>query len=132
MKSIKITLGTGEYYLSLTASAKFEIDKLCGKADVTDIIGPDTPEAFDSMCRVLAIMIEQTELARRYMGYDKGDIPTPEEIQNFISMTMTVGDIREMKRDIYNAIILGYGREISDDAKEVDLVLQELEKKTAD
>jgi hypothetical protein len=129
MKAISITLGNNSYLLSLPAAAKFEIDKISGESSVVDLTQNDTEDALKITCRILAIMIEKTELCRRYMKYDARQIPTAEEIEEIVTMTMTVGDIRKLKDDMYEAVILGCGREIKDPDREVDLVLQELDQK---
>ena len=132
MKAISITLGKNEYILALPAAAKFKIDKLCGGSSVVDMTNEDTEDALNITCSILAIMIEQTELCRRYMKYEPKEMVGAMEIMEIVQMTMSVGDIRKLKDKMYDALVLGFGREINDPDKEIDLVLQEIDqKKTA-
>ena len=125
MKSIKINLAGRDYYLALTAEARFTLNDLCGEKSILELTQPDTRESADYLCKAVAVLTEQGELARRYMGYDKSNY-LPAETINAI---LTPKDMLDLKADLAHAIMLGYGREIEAGEKEVDLVLQELEKK---
>jgi hypothetical protein len=126
MKAIEITLAGQKYYLAFTGEARYALNELCGDQSILELTRPDTRESLDYLCKAVSILIEQGELARRYMGYDKGSFLAPEAIKAML----TPKDIHFLKIDLAKAIILGYGREIESDEKEVDLILQELEKKT--
>ena len=126
MKAIEIELAGQKFYLAFTGAAKYLLKDLSGDKFLFDLILPDTLEALDYLCKAAAILIEQGELARRNMGYDKGKILAPEAIKTMLAPT----DIEALKLDVANAILLGYGREIDNEEKEIDLILQELEKKT--
>ncbi len=126
MKAIEITLAGQKYYLAFTGEARYALNELCGDQSILELTQPDTREALDYLSKAVSLLVEQGELARRYMGYDKGAFLDPETIKAIV----TPKDIQSLKIDIAKAIILGYGREIEPDEKEVDLVLQELEKKT--
>lgn len=130
MKALKTKLGEKEIILALTAEAKFQIDELCGESSIVDATKEDTKEALETTIKATAILVEQAELARRYMGYTPTEIPTEDEIRKTVSLAMTAGDVRALKVDLYEAVLLGHNREIESKDKEVDLVLQELEKKT--
>lgn len=127
MKAIKINLAGKDYYLLLNGAARYNLADLCGDKSITELIQPDTKESFDYLCKAIEILAEQGELARRYAGYDKSTCPTYDELHIII----TPYEQLTLRLDVTNAVFLGYGREIKDDEKEVDLVLQELEKKTA-
>lgn len=129
MKALKIKLGNREYPITLTPMAKFKIDALLGGANIVDATIEETEQSLKNTCEILAIMIEQTELSRRYLKYDPADYPSAEEIEKIVLGTMTVGDLQKLKADIYDACVLGYGREIHSAEKEIDLVLQEIEQK---
>lgn len=126
MKTIKINLAGRDYYLALTGSAKFDLDDLSGGESIIQLILPNTREALDLLCKATAILMEQGELARRYAGYDKSTYLPADAIKALL----TPNDIALLKVDFAKAVLLGYGREIESPEKEVDLVLQELEKKT--
>ena len=76
------------------------------------------------LCRAFAVMAEQGELCRRSMGYDPEELITAEQLLPRIMP----GDIPVMRRAVYAAIMLGYGREVESN-DDVDLVLQELQLK---
>lgn len=79
---------------------------------------------FDATCWVLAEMAMQAELIRRDMGYDKRDVPTEAHIRARLMPT----DFLAARTLIMDRISKGLHGE--DEAeKEVDEVLQELEKK---
>lgn len=127
MKTIKIDLAGKDYYLAFTGAAKYKLEDLCGEQSILELTQPDTRESFGYLCKAVAILTEQGELARRFMGYDKSTYLSAEAIEAILLPK----DILIVKTGLAHAILLGYGREIEDEKKEVDLVLQELEKKTA-
>jgi len=126
MKAEQITLNGKNYYLVFNGVAKFAIDELCGEQLIWDLILPGTSEAHSYLCKAVSILAEQGELVRRYYGYDHGEMLAAEEALLFIKPD----DISSLKLALNKAIARGYGREIEDDEKEVDLVLQEIQKKT--
>lgn len=126
MKAEQIALDGKDYFLIFNGSAKFAIDELCGDESIVTLTQPNTREAIEYLYKAVSILAEQGELVRRHFGYDRGDMLTVESIQ----LLTTPTDNPELKLAVYQAITRGYGREIEDDEKEVDLVLQELEKKT--
>ena len=71
-----------------------------------------------------AVMAAQGELCRRSMGYDPEELITAEQLMPRVMP----GDIPAMRRAVYTAIMLGYGREVESE-EDVDLVLQELQLK---
>lgn len=90
---------------------------------LVDAVAPDTREAFSTACTAAAIMAEQAELYRRYLGYDARPIITAREIEVIIKPYQ----IPQMKSDIVDAMIAGLSRE--HDPEEIDLGLLELMKK---
>lgn len=130
MKAIKMQLAGKEYYLALTGTAKFAIDDLQGGDSIINLIQPNTKSALDILCNVAAILMEQGELARRFAGYDKSTYLSADAIKALLSPSEVVS----LKLDVARALLLGYNREIEAEGNEkaVDIVLQELEKKTRD
>ena len=139
MDGIKITFKGREYSLLYNGSAMFEVEARYSKprevapgadeaeADtfsIFDLIGERTPDGFKALCSIAAIMAEQGELMRRYMGYDAGAVLTAEELQIFLLPTEHIN----LYRAVCNAITKGYGREVEEE--EIDLGLIELQKKT--
>ena len=125
MKSVKTTLGGREYYLLFNGEAMFRLQDLYGEKPIFEVLAPNDRAAFGELCKVLAILAEQGELARRQLGYDKGPMLTEEQARALI----TPAEILALKLEVFKAVALGYGREVEDTSGAVDLVLAELEKK---
>jgi hypothetical protein len=123
MKAIKTIIGGEEYYLYFNASAMFALDDIA-ESFIKDTM-PNTREAYELLCKGIHILIEQGELARRYYGHTPKELPSAEQIEKMLAPK----DIPVIKKDMANAIALGFGQEIQDKEKEVDLVLQELNQK---
>lgn len=126
MKAEKINLCGQDYYLCMNAAAMFELDELRGEQTIVDITQADDKASTEILFKAVQILSEQGELTRRRLGYDKGTFLT---VNDLWLMTQKL-DILNLKFATYQAVTLGYGRESEDDDKEIDLVLQELEKKT--
>jgi activator of 2-hydroxyglutaryl-CoA dehydratase len=103
-------------------------EKYGGVAQLFDAMKAPGREGFAVACEAAAIMAEQGELVRRYLGYDAEPITTAEAIQ----ATTAPSEIPELAQAITASISLGFGREIDEEADEVDLGLVELnaQKKT--
>lgn len=127
MKVEKITVGGRDYYLAFNGSAKFALDELCGGKSIVGLTQPDTKEANNLLFQAVSILAEQGELVRRYYGYDKDEMLEAESLP----LLLTPMDMLTLKTALYCAVSRGYGREIQDTGGEVDLVLQEIQKKTA-
>jgi hypothetical protein len=126
MKCVKVTISGLELHLLFNGAAMFEIEEQFGSAsELLNIIKEDTKEAFAALCDAVFILAEQGELARRYAGYEAGEIPTKEKLGR-VAMP---NDILDFKIAVPQAITLGYGREIEPENGEVDLVLAELNQK---
>lgn len=110
----------------MNATAMFELDELRGEQTIVDITQADDKASTEILFKAVQILSEQGELTRRRLGYDKGTFLT---VNDLWLMTQKL-DILNLKFATYQAVTLGYGRESEDDDKEIDLVLQELEKKT--
>lgn len=129
MKAVKITLAGRELYLAYTGEAMFQLQEKFGTAaELLESVVKNTREGLSAACEAAAILAEQGELARRYLGYDKGPIIDAETIR----ATITPGEIAALKLAIPAAMELGYGRDVVEDNDEVDLGLAELnaQKKT--
>lgn len=126
MKTVKTVIGDKDFYLLYNAEAFFTLGDEFGDENIFDALAKTNRDGFAKTIKIAAVLAEQGELARRYYGYDKSEIPT----EDYIKFSTSVLDIPELKRDIQDAIILGLKQEIENPQKEVDLVLQELEKKT--
>lgn len=123
MGDIKIEIGGQEYYLLYNGAAMFAIDD---GGNISDRLWDTSAAGFDWICQAVAVLAEQGELARRYMGYDKGPLLTADAVK---ALTMPI-DIIQLRQAVFRAVMAGYGREIKDDDQEIDLGLVELQKKT--
>lgn len=126
MKTVKTIIGGKEFYLLYNAEAFFVSKDKFGDENIFNILETAGRDGFINLAKIAAILAEQGELTRRYYGYDKSEIPT----EDYIRFSTGFLDMAQLRHDVQNAIILGINREIDEPEKEVDLVLQELEKKT--
>lgn len=128
MKLCKIDINGQTFRLCLNGAALFDIyDKFGTKGFVTDPIEGHTRKAFNATCWMFAKLAEQGELVRRHQGYDRQEIKMPEYFQTFFRPD----DVLTAREAIKTAVQVGFAREIPDEEDgEIDLGLQELEKKT--
>lgn len=108
------------------AAAIFDIYDQRGEVgDVAELTGFDQPtrEGWDACCRLLAELCRWGELRRRHMGEEPRNMLTPAELQ-----LAPPADVPELRRVVIRAISAGFRREIPDEERERDLVLEELEK----
>lgn len=125
MKTVEICAGGGVCRLLFNGYAMCAINELCGgAAQLFEQIQGTGEKELGLLCRAFAVMAEQGELCRRSMGYDPEELITAEQLLPRIMP----GDIPVMRRAVYAAIMLGYGREVESN-DDVDLVLQELQLK---
>lgn len=125
MKSVKISLGGESYYLTFNGAALFDIEeRFGGSTKLLDELNAGR-EGFDKLCQATAILAEQGELVRRHFGYEPGSILTEETVKALA----TPKDIVLLKQAVINAVMQGYGREVTNDQEEVDLGLAELQQK---
>ena len=130
MRGVKIKLAGREIHLLFNGAAMFELKTALGGKSVFEAIKSTDPNHFENLCKVAAVMGEQGELYRRFMGHDKQPITTFDELKIIISPAETI-DVMDA---ILQAVTLGYTRETEDEEAEVDVGLAELNKKkvTAD
>ena len=128
MKVTKLDFLGHTYHLFYNSEAMLTLQEKFGQgAELVNAINPTTKDGKRILCEAVMVMAEQGELARRYYGYDHSEIPTVEQFQLF----STPRNVFELFGAAVRAITAGYGHEIeADDGQEIDLVLQELEKKT--
>lgn len=119
-----IKIGGTEYWVVCNAEVNFKLREQLGEEAYKKILQPDR-EGFDATIRSAAIMLEQGELCRRYLGYDALKMPTEE----LLRMSLNSFDVIALKNKVLQAMTLDVIREVPDEG-EVDLGLLELEKKT--
>lgn len=123
---ISIKLGGVEHWMVYNAEAHYRINEQYGDDFIKAFAG-NGREGWEITLGVAAIMLEQGELCRRFLGYDAAILISAEELRAVISLS----DIPTFKERVYRAIMAGLRREVKDPAdKSVDEGLAELEKKT--
>lgn len=85
----------------------------------------NTAAGFDALCWALVELSTQGELMRRYMGHESKELLTMDKVQ----MELMPYQLPEAKKVIMEAVIKGI-QAPKDENAEVDVVLQELQKKT--
>ena len=130
MRYVKVKIAGREIYLLFNGAAMFELKTALGEKSIFKAIKSTNPNHFENLCKVAAVMGEQGELYRRFMGHDKQPITTFDELKIIISPADTI----DIMNAILQAVTLGYTRDTEDEEAEVDLGLAELNKKkvTAD
>ena len=111
------------YYLSFNGAAMHMASDL-GVQDLTEPITNKGREYFSTLCKIAAIMIEQGELVRRYMGYDPGNVIDASTLEIAITPYTDI----TLRNAMMQAVVDGYSSEIRQ-TDEVDLGLLELQKK---
>lgn len=125
MKAVKIALAGQAYYLAFSAAAMFAFEDVFGGSNAyLETAAGVGREASEAACKAAAILAEQGELARRALGYDKGPIPSAEDLMTCSSPA----DLLRLRQANLAAIMAGYGREVESD-EPVDLVMLELDRK---
>ena len=125
MRAVPYTLGGETYYLAFNGAAMFAFeDAFGGSSAYLEQAGAAGRAGFEAVCRAAAILAEQGELARRALGYDRGHIPTAEQILAWAAPL----DTARLRQAVLNAIVAGYGRQV-EGGEDADLGLMELEQK---
>ena len=125
MKGYKYTFDGSDYTLCYTGEAMFDINKIIGDAETTEALIPETKEGFEKLCKAAALMSEQGELARRYLGHEPEGFLEAEQIRLLLPPTERI----KLYNAVMAAIVLGCDREIKEKNKEVNLTRQKMLKK---
>lgn len=116
-----------KYFPVLNNEAMFRLQDEFPPDALEQISNEDTRASFKLAFGVFKMLCEEGAAVRRHYGYDPGPIPDWESAKvEFLPM-----DIVAMRTAIYQAITLGYGRQLDEAPAEVDVWLMELEKKTS-
>jgi hypothetical protein len=115
-----------EIYLAYTVNAMFQVnDMLEDGEDILSVFNGGNKEELGRFCEAVCILARCGAEARAADGYKDSYIPDEKEM---ISCMAPI-EYMQIKKEAINAILLGYGREITNPDEEVDLELNELEKK---
>ena len=118
MKEITINIAGTDFYLLYNGAAMYELRDKFGTENVFEVIKHNNYESFSALCDVLAVMIEQGELFRRWHGYDKGRIVTSATLRVLLRPV----DIPEVHQAVMAAIMEGMRNETPED-EDIDLGL---------
>lgn len=116
------------FTLCLNAAALTDIyDRFGTEKDIPDLYRGSDKASFDALCWLLWKLSEQGELVRRWEGLDRRPI-VPE---SYFRVNMTPFDALDARRALSAVYEQAFRREHDEDdeEEEVDLILQELQKK---
>ena len=125
MKTVKFECGGQTFFLCFNGATFFALQNEFGSSVDTGKLLSDAGTDYGVLCRLLAILAEQGELTRRYLGYAPADIPVPE----FFSVSLSPLDALRAKKAVLDAFRLGFARDIKD-TQGIDLYELEYQKKT--
>lgn len=124
MRTIKFEFYGETYHLRLTSAALYDIYERFGRTSVFENITGSDKAAFDAVCWYVAKLSEQGELTRRWQGMEPGKVLTAEQLQ----ILMKPADLPLAKLRLLQAMNLGFGREVPDEAP-TDIGFAEFTKK---
>ena len=126
-KGVSIKIGGAAYWLVCNAEAYFVIQEKYGEG-FGKLIAPNTPEAYGIAVEIMLLLAEQGELCRRAAGYDRAEMLTAEMVPPYVAVSSAEAMI--VKNRVMEALLMGMGREVKKQDKEIDLDLLEWQKKT--
>lgn len=128
MRTVLFELDGQEYHLCLNGAALYDIYEKYGMEEpiLSHIQGAEK-ESFQAVCWMLAKLAEQGNLVRIWQGHERVKVPTEQQLAALLAPV----DVLAAKDAIRVAIELGFRMEADDGEHEVDIGLQEIEKKTA-
>lgn len=118
--TVPTSIGKDKYYLLFNGYAMFEMEDAFGK-EYTALIGQHSAEGMNATAKCMEIMAKQGELARRAIGMEPCEFLNSEGLE----VALTPAHLNA----VMSAINLGFGREITDEDEEIDLILMEQQKK---
>lgn len=125
MKVTKLEFEGETYHLFYNTEAWLTLQEEFGN-EIGKAINPTTKTGRDALCRAVEMLSEQGELTRRHYGYDAGPMLKADELK----LLMRPWQVFNIYETALQALAAGYNREIEEESKEVDIVLQQLQKKT--
>lgn len=115
-----------DLWLMYNGSAMFDLyDRFATLEELFEKTLKNDRESVARLYEVFLILAENGEAARKYMGYDTAPLPDLDELKTLA----TAECIAKMRDAVVAAIAAGLGREVSNEAEEIDLGLQELNAK---
>lgn len=127
LKTVEFELNGRTLHLLMNANALFACwDKFGDGDDLMERIAGTNSESWDNTVWMLVKLSQQGEAWRRYMGEEPIKVLTAEEAQR----TMLPSDALRARAAIRTAYALCFQREQEQEEQEVDLFLEEYQKKT--
>ena len=122
MKEVTVKIGGVEFPLYYNGYAMYAVRDVIGDEKIYDVLTQDTPDGYDKLCRIAAILAQQGEMYRRYLGMDRGRLLTAQALQ----LILRPADVMALRQAVMDAFVAGMQVEQPEDA-DVDLGLQELD-----
>lgn len=124
MNPVRVTINQQAYELIYTVGAAIKIQDAFGSSEemLSDIGGAGEVHGAAAVCRAAAILMEQGELVRRYMGYEPHSILSASDIASCASKQ----ELDVLRIAIPATVSAGLLCELEDETEEIDLGLQEL------
>lgn len=127
MKTVEFPLNGRVHHLFLSGAALFDAyDKFGDKGNLLDAMAGTSKDSFDNTVWFLAKLSQQGEALRRFEGEEPQPMLTAEEAIR----TMRPPDVIRARAAIREAYHLGFAREETSEEQEIDLYLEEFQKKT--
>ncbi len=124
MRPVTVTVRRKPYELAYTVGAAIKIQDAFGSSEEMLAVIEDagSVQGAAAVCRAAAILMEQAELVRRYMGHE----PSATPLAAYIAAHASKDELEVLKIAIPAAVIAGLHHELEDENEEIDLGLQEL------
>lgn len=127
MKTVDFELNGRTFHLLLNAAALFDAyDKFGDKGNLLDCMDGTGRESFDNTVWLLVLLARQGEAVRRWEGEEPSPMLTAEEA----TRTLRPMDVVRARAAVREAWHLGFAREKTGEEQEIDLYLDEWQKKT--
>lgn len=127
MKTVEFALNGRVHHLFLNGAALFDAyDKFGDKGSLMDHMNGTSRASFDNTVWFLVKLAQQGEAMRRWQGEEPQPMLTAEEALR----TMRPPDCVRARAAIREAYHRGFAQEETDEEREIDLYLEEFQKKT--
>jgi hypothetical protein len=126
VRGITAEFNGNEMYLAYTVNAMFQInDMMQEDEELLAVFDGKGAEGLERFCKGIEILAQCGAKVRESDGLKKSYVPAVDEM----IIKMTPVEYMKIKQAAVNAIMLGYGREVTNPDEEIDLELSKLEKK---
>jgi len=126
VRDVKMQFDGKEYSLLYCGRAMLVAQDTFTDMSVLDIVGDRTVAGWDNLCKLAGILAEHGEEVRRRRKYTPQDMLDAEYLQ----IAALPHELVMVRDAVFNAVMLGLEREEKENNGEIDLGLQELQKKS--